>query len=272
MRAFFSPSCSPRPQSPPRPSRPRSTVAEMTNKQAVVNTTAGHVRHRSAAGSRAEPRRLLHQAGARGGLQGHDLPPRDQAGDHPGRRSVVEGSGEGEAVWHRRARRVEGRDQQRAGDARRGVGGAAAGQARQRRRAVLRLRHRSAGADRQVHRLRPGLGRHGRRAEDLRDARDGRRPRDRADRDCLGRDSRHAAARAGAVQHRDASTRCAPTAPCSTPPPGPITIEFFPDKAPEHVRAFLRLAGAGVFDGTSFHRVVQGLRRSDRLPATRAGR
>ena len=39
---------------------------------------------------------------------------------------------------------------------------------------------------------------------------------------------------------------------------GPITIEFLPDKAPEHVRAFLRLAGAGVFDGTSFHRVVRG--------------
>jgi peptidyl-prolyl cis-trans isomerase B (cyclophilin B) len=39
---------------------------------------------------------------------------------------------------------------------------------------------------------------------------------------------------------------------------GPISIEFFPDKAPEHVRAFLRLAGAGVFDGTTFHRVVKG--------------
>jgi peptidyl-prolyl cis-trans isomerase B (cyclophilin B) len=39
---------------------------------------------------------------------------------------------------------------------------------------------------------------------------------------------------------------------------GPITVEFFPDKAPEHVRSFLRLASAGVFDGTSFHRVVRG--------------
>jgi peptidyl-prolyl cis-trans isomerase B (cyclophilin B) len=39
---------------------------------------------------------------------------------------------------------------------------------------------------------------------------------------------------------------------------GPITIEFLPDKAPGHVRAFLRLAAAGVFDGTSFHRVVTG--------------
>jgi peptidyl-prolyl cis-trans isomerase B (cyclophilin B) len=39
---------------------------------------------------------------------------------------------------------------------------------------------------------------------------------------------------------------------------GPITVEFMPDKAPEHVRNFLRLASLGVFDGTSFHRVVRG--------------
>ena len=39
---------------------------------------------------------------------------------------------------------------------------------------------------------------------------------------------------------------------------GDITIEFTPDKAPEHVRQFLRLASAGVFDGTSWHRVVKG--------------
>lgn len=39
---------------------------------------------------------------------------------------------------------------------------------------------------------------------------------------------------------------------------GPITVEFFPEKAPEHVRNFLRLAQAGVFDGMSFHRVVRG--------------
>jgi peptidyl-prolyl cis-trans isomerase B (cyclophilin B) len=39
---------------------------------------------------------------------------------------------------------------------------------------------------------------------------------------------------------------------------GPVTVSFFPDKAPEHVRNFLRLAQAGVFDGTAFHRVVRG--------------
>ena len=39
---------------------------------------------------------------------------------------------------------------------------------------------------------------------------------------------------------------------------GAITIAFFPDKAPNTVRNFLRLAHAGVFDGTTFHRVVRG--------------
>jgi peptidyl-prolyl cis-trans isomerase B (cyclophilin B) len=38
---------------------------------------------------------------------------------------------------------------------------------------------------------------------------------------------------------------------------GPITIEFLPDLAPEHVRNFLRLSQSGVFDGTAFHRVVR---------------
>jgi peptidyl-prolyl cis-trans isomerase B (cyclophilin B) len=39
---------------------------------------------------------------------------------------------------------------------------------------------------------------------------------------------------------------------------GPITIELFPDKAPETVRQFLRLAAAGVYDGMAFHRVAPG--------------
>jgi peptidyl-prolyl cis-trans isomerase B (cyclophilin B) len=39
---------------------------------------------------------------------------------------------------------------------------------------------------------------------------------------------------------------------------GPITIAFTPGIAPEHVRTFLQLAQAGVFDGTAFHRVVRG--------------
>jgi len=39
---------------------------------------------------------------------------------------------------------------------------------------------------------------------------------------------------------------------------GDITIGFTPDKAPEHVRNFLRLAALGVYDGTTWHRVVKG--------------
>jgi peptidyl-prolyl cis-trans isomerase B (cyclophilin B) len=39
---------------------------------------------------------------------------------------------------------------------------------------------------------------------------------------------------------------------------GPITLELFPDKAPTHVRQFLRLAAAGVYDGMAFHRVAPG--------------
>jgi len=39
---------------------------------------------------------------------------------------------------------------------------------------------------------------------------------------------------------------------------GPIAIELLADKAPETVRQFLRLAGAGVYNGMAFHRVAPG--------------
>jgi peptidyl-prolyl cis-trans isomerase B (cyclophilin B) len=39
---------------------------------------------------------------------------------------------------------------------------------------------------------------------------------------------------------------------------GNITLEFTPDKAPEHVRNFLRLAQAGVYNGMGVHRVAKG--------------
>ena len=39
---------------------------------------------------------------------------------------------------------------------------------------------------------------------------------------------------------------------------GPITIEFFVDKAPETVRQFMRLAAAGVYNNMAFHRVAPG--------------
>lgn len=50
---------------------------------------------------------------------------------------------------------------------------------------------------------------------------------------------------------------------------GPITIEVLPDKAPEHVRNFLRLAQLGVYDGMSFHRVVRGFAIQTGYPQTR---
>ena len=39
---------------------------------------------------------------------------------------------------------------------------------------------------------------------------------------------------------------------------GNITLEFAPDRAPEHVRNFLRLAQAGFYNGMGVHRVAKG--------------
>jgi cyclophilin family peptidyl-prolyl cis-trans isomerase len=39
---------------------------------------------------------------------------------------------------------------------------------------------------------------------------------------------------------------------------GPIAIEFFPEKAKETVRQFLRLADAGIYNNVAFHRVAPG--------------
>ena len=39
---------------------------------------------------------------------------------------------------------------------------------------------------------------------------------------------------------------------------GEIAIEFFPADAPKTVENFLKLAGQGFYDGTTFHRVVPG--------------
>jgi peptidyl-prolyl cis-trans isomerase B (cyclophilin B) len=39
---------------------------------------------------------------------------------------------------------------------------------------------------------------------------------------------------------------------------GNIVIEMFPDKAPNHVRHFLRLASLGTYDKTAFHRIAPG--------------
>lgn len=39
---------------------------------------------------------------------------------------------------------------------------------------------------------------------------------------------------------------------------GDITVKFFYDKAPNHVKNFIDLAGTGFYDGTLFHRVIAG--------------
>jgi peptidyl-prolyl cis-trans isomerase B (cyclophilin B) len=39
---------------------------------------------------------------------------------------------------------------------------------------------------------------------------------------------------------------------------GDITVKFFFDKAPNHVRNFVDLAASGFYDGTLFHRVIPG--------------
>jgi len=37
---------------------------------------------------------------------------------------------------------------------------------------------------------------------------------------------------------------------------GNIELRFFPDVAPNHVKNFIKLAGEGFYDGTTFHRVL----------------
>ncbi|HUL00092.1 MAG TPA: peptidylprolyl isomerase [Nitrospirota bacterium] len=39
---------------------------------------------------------------------------------------------------------------------------------------------------------------------------------------------------------------------------GNITLKFFPDVAPSHVKNFVDLAKKGFYDGTTFHRVIPG--------------
>lgn len=39
---------------------------------------------------------------------------------------------------------------------------------------------------------------------------------------------------------------------------GDMNLEFFPDKAPKHADNFVALAESGFYDGTTFHRVIDG--------------
>ena len=39
---------------------------------------------------------------------------------------------------------------------------------------------------------------------------------------------------------------------------GDVEIELYPDKAPNHVERFIKLADSGKYDGVVFHRVIEG--------------
>ncbi|MCA8943135.1 MAG: peptidylprolyl isomerase [Planctomycetes bacterium] len=52
---------------------------------------------------------------------------------------------------------------------------------------------------------------------------------------------------------------------------GDITLSFFPDKAPNHVRNFVKLAKQGFYDGTQFHRVIKGFMVQGGCPNTKEG-
>ena len=68
-------------------------------------------------------------------------------------------------------------------------------------------------------------------------------------------DSRHAA---GTVRQRDDRRNWRAYRAVLDTSEGPITIEFFTDKAPNTVRQFMRMAAAGVYNGMAFHRVAPG--------------
>jgi cyclophilin family peptidyl-prolyl cis-trans isomerase len=50
---------------------------------------------------------------------------------------------------------------------------------------------------------------------------------------------------------------------------GDITIEFLPEQAPKTVANFIKLASAGFYDGTKFHRVIKGFMDQGGDPLTK---
>jgi len=52
---------------------------------------------------------------------------------------------------------------------------------------------------------------------------------------------------------------------------GKIVVEFFPEKAPRHVKNFLNLCKSGFYNGTKFHRTVPGFMVQGGDPNTRKG-
>jgi peptidyl-prolyl cis-trans isomerase B (cyclophilin B) len=52
---------------------------------------------------------------------------------------------------------------------------------------------------------------------------------------------------------------------------GDIHVRFFPEKAPNHVKHFIKLAKEGFYDGTIFHRVIPGFVIQGGDPNTKGG-
>jgi len=50
---------------------------------------------------------------------------------------------------------------------------------------------------------------------------------------------------------------------------GDITIEFYPQQAPNTVANFIKLASSGFYDGTKFHRVIKGFMDQGGDPLTK---
>ena len=52
---------------------------------------------------------------------------------------------------------------------------------------------------------------------------------------------------------------------------GEMTVAFWPDVAPKTVENFKKLARAGFYDGTAFHRIIKGFMVQGGCPNTKAG-
>lgn len=52
---------------------------------------------------------------------------------------------------------------------------------------------------------------------------------------------------------------------------GDLTLSFWPDVAPKTVENFKKLARAGFYDGTAFHRIIKGFMIQGGCPNTREG-
>ena len=52
---------------------------------------------------------------------------------------------------------------------------------------------------------------------------------------------------------------------------GEMTVAFWPDVAPSTVENFKKLARAGFYDGTAFHRIIKGFMIQGGCPETKAG-